>query len=84
MSARGTIPAPTAPFSDWPARRVVLAEPILDTHRRYPRTLADAFADVRAPAIEAPCPVRRSFDRAHRVVYVLGAVVLVTLLGLFY
>lgn len=28
----------------------------MDTTRRYPRTLAEAFPDVRAPAIERPAP----------------------------
>lgn len=45
------------------------------TTRRYPRTLAEAFPDVRAPAIERPRPIPR-FDR-------IAGVALAIVLGVF-
>ena len=45
--------------------------------RHFPRSLAEAFADVRAPAIELPPP-----RRLERVADVIAAVVIGLVLGL--
>jgi len=60
MAATHNVPAPTAPFHDWP------------TTRRYPRSLSDAFPDERAASIEVPRTSGASWAWAHKVIGVIA------------
>ncbi len=61
--------------------RIPFPEDVDQTERRYPRSLADAFPDVRAPALEVPHPATRSWRQAHVVIYLLGIVVAIGLIA---